>query len=118
MLLELDRLDDAWDGSEESKSLLVGLLKAAKDLNDRFRAGVATGSRVVIFLRTDIYDALSFDDKDKHRPFEQRIVWTPELLLDLVDRRLPTGTGIDSVFGTEKMRGGTTPFDYIIRRTF
>ena len=71
VLLELDRLDDAWDGSEESKSLLVGLLKAAKDLNDRFRAGVATGSRVVIFLRTDIYDALSFDDKDKHRPFEE-----------------------------------------------
>src|SRR5829696_6178711 len=33
----LDRLDEEWDGSEEAHTLLIGLLMAAKELNDRFR---------------------------------------------------------------------------------
>ena len=36
VLVALDRLDDSWDGSDASRSLLVGLLKATKELNDRF----------------------------------------------------------------------------------
>lgn len=117
VLLELDRLDDAWDGSEESKSLLVGLLKATKDLNDRFR-GSGMQSRVLVFLRTDIYDAVRFDDKDKHRPFEQRIDWSRDELRDVVGRRLPGGVGVDDLFEEGLMRGRVLPFDYLLQRTF
>ena len=41
ILVPLDRLDDSWDGSEGSKSLLIGLIKAAKDLNVQLDRGLA-----------------------------------------------------------------------------
>jgi hypothetical protein len=119
LLLELDRLDDAWDGTSESQSLLVGLLKASKDINDRFHnVGNKNSTRVLVFLRTDIYDSLRFDDKDKHRPFEQRISWSGEQLTDLVARRLPKNVTFDGIFESGKLRGSTLPVDYLLRRTF
>jgi len=115
----LDRLDDSWDGSAEARSLLVGLLKAAKDLNDR-NASVAPGRglRVLTFLRTDIYDTLRFDDKDKHRPIEQHINWRPGELKDMLQRRLPAELTVDELFESGDMRGSISPFNYIVKRTF
>src|SRR5581483_6857667 len=75
VLVALDRLDDSWDGDSESRSLLTGLIKASKELNDRF-ARRSESLRILVFLRSDIYDSLAFDDKDKHRPTEQHIAWT------------------------------------------
>lgn len=118
LVLELDRLDDAWDGSQESQSLLIGLLKASKDINDRFRTRGVGLSRVLVFLRTDIYGGLRFDDKDKHRPFEQSIVWNVDQLADLVSRRLPAEVTFEGIFERGKMRGSTLPVDYLLRRTF
>jgi hypothetical protein len=118
VIVELDRLDDAWDGTEEAKSLLVGLLKAAKELNDAFRRAGAGGLRIVIFLRTDIYDVLRFDDKDKHRPYEEQISWEASDLRALVTRRLPGDVTVDELFEDGKMRGSILPFDHILKRTF
>ncbi len=118
LVLELDRLDDAWDGSDESQSLLIGLLKASKDINDRFRNRGVGPSRVLVFLRTDIYGGLRFDDKDKHRPFEQPITWSSDQLADLVSRRLPSTVTFEGIFEHGKMRGSTLPVDYLLRRTF
>lgn len=118
LVLELDRLDDAWDGTEESQTLLIGLLKASKDINDRFRNRDVGPSRVIVFLRTDIYGGLRFDDKDKHRPFEESITWSSEQLADLVSRRLPKGVTFEGLFEQGKMRGSTLPVDYLLRRTF
>lgn len=55
VVVALDRLDDSWDGSAEARSLLVGLLKAAKEINDGFsdRAN-AQGISCSVFLRADI----------------------------------------------------------------
>ncbi|MGB2568870.1 P-loop ATPase, Sll1717 family [Micromonospora citrea] len=118
VIVELDRLDDAWDGTEDAKSLLVGLLKAAKELNDSFRRAKSGGLRIVIFLRTDIYDVLRFDDKDKHRPYEEQIFWEADDLRDLVSRRLPKDVTVDELFEDGKMRGSILPFDHILKRTF
>lgn len=99
LIIGIDRLDDSWDGSDEARSLLVGLLKASKELNDLL--GVVKhdyGLRVDVFLRSDIYDSLRFDDKDKHRASEQNITWTPELLKEMVERRLPRGVTVDELF--------------------
>ncbi len=120
VIVAFDRLDDAWDGSPESRSLLIGLLKASKETNDGYRAprGTKPILRVVIFLRTDIYDSLSFDDKDKHRPFEQQITWDEEELRDLISRRLPDHVSVDELFEDGWMRGSVRPFDHILKRTF
>lgn len=119
LILGIDRLDDSWDGTDEARSLLVGLLKAGKELNDRFGSSQeGIGLRVDIFLRSDIYDDLNFDDKDKHRSTEEHILWSPELLREMVTRRLPSGVDVDDLFEPGEMRGSVTPFDYIVKRTF
>jgi hypothetical protein len=119
ILAALDRLDDSWDGSDEARSLLVGLLKASKEINDRHGwSAKRRGLRVLVFLRSDIYDTLQFDDKDKHRPLEQHITWSFLQLHELVTRRLPDGVEIADLFEAGDMRGSITPFSYIVRRTF
>lgn len=118
VVVATDRLDDSWDGSEVSKSLLVGLLKAAKEINDKFSDQSGTGIHVVTFLRSDIYRGLEFDDKDKHRAIEEEITWTPDLLRSMINERLPQGISIDEIFEDGDMRGGISPFNYIVRRTF
>lgn len=120
VLVQLDRLDDSWDGSMESQTLLIGLLKAAKELNDRFMAPSQAESplRVLIFLRSDIYDGLRFDDKDKHRPTEEHIVWSVDGLREMLSRRLPDDVEADDILEDAEMRGRITPFNYIVKRTF
>lgn len=117
VLLELDRLDDSWDGSEEAERLLIGLLKAAKEMNDMFGAG-NEGLRVLVFLRSDIYDGLRFDDKDKHRPLEEHILWDPDGLRHMLSERLPDEIDADELFEPGDMRGSIKPFNYIVKRTF
>lgn len=119
LILGIDRLDDSWDGTDEARSLLVGLLKASKELNDRFGNGESdTGLRIDIFLRSDIYDDLHFDDKDKHRATEEHILWTRDLLHEMVQKRLPSGLTVSELFEPGEMRGAVPPFDYIVKRTF
>lgn len=119
IIVALDRLDDSWDGSDRARSLLIGLLVAAKDLNDRVGSAVpGEGMRIDIFLRSDIYDVLKFDEKDKHRQLEEWIVWTPDLLREMVNRRLPEGLDVDDIFEAGDMRGSIPPFNYIVKRTF
>ena len=119
LILGIDRLDDSWDGTEDARSLLVGLLKATKELNDRFGIlGTGSGLRINVFLRSDIYDDLRFDDKDKHRATEEHILWSPGLLREMVQRRLPLGLRVDELFEPGEMRGSVAPLDYIVKRTF
>ncbi|HBR5017511.1 P-loop ATPase, Sll1717 family [Klebsiella pneumoniae] len=118
VLIATDRLDDSWDGSDDAKSLLIGLLKATKDINDNYSDTRAKGIHVVTFLRSDIYQGLEFDDKDKHRALEEEIIWTPELLKDMVNARLPKNTNIDEIFEVGEMRGSISPFNYLVKRTF
>lgn len=125
VVIALDRLDDSWDGSDDAKSLLIGLLKAAKDFNDlmaprrnRIPGSPKCGLRVLVFLRSDIYDVLAFEDKDKHRQLEEHITWTPELLKEMAEQRIPEGISLDKCFEEDSMRGSISPFNYIVKRTF
>lgn len=122
----LDQLDDSWDGTERQRSLLVGLLKAVKRINDRFGWSrdddALRGLRVVAFLRTDIHEALSFDDKDKHRDSLIEITWTHERLAELIQQRLPEGVELDAIFESQtsqrKGRMAKGSFNYLVSRTF
>jgi hypothetical protein len=52
----LDKLDDSWDGSEQSMHLLIGLLKASKEINDKLKGeDPRSGIFIIVFLRSDIY---------------------------------------------------------------
>lgn len=114
----LDRLDESWDGSEEARSSLIGLLRAAKDLNDHFGLHEGRGLRVITFLRSDIYDTLEFDDKDKHRPTERQILWTVAELKEMLRRRLPGGLTVDELFEPGRMGPAPGAFAYVASRTF
>lgn len=119
VVVAADRLDDSWDGSLDSHSLMVGLLKASRDLNNAFSMRTpGTGLRIVTFLRSDIYDSLGFDDKDKQRSTERLLVWTPEELATMITRRLPGGLTVDELFEGGEMRGSIAPFNYVVKRTF
>jgi hypothetical protein len=119
IVVALDKLDDSWEGSETSKNLLVGLLKASKDFNDKYKADTpAHGLYILVFLRSDIYEGLLFDDKDKHRATEESIIWSPDLLRDMVKERLPSGVTVDELFEPGEMRGSISPFNYLVKRTF
>jgi len=119
VVVALDKLDDSWEGSDKSKQLMIGLLKAAKDINDRFSVGAPVkGLAVVVFLRVDIYEGLTFDDKDKHRATEHPLTWTPDLLKQMTQFRLPKDVTVDELFEPGDMRGSISPFNYIVKRTF
>ena len=119
VVIALDKLDDSWEGSDQSKQLLVGLLKACKDINDKYKGeSVGSGLAVIVFLRADIYEGLKFDDKDKYRATEESIDWSPDLLRDMVQERLPEQVYVSELFEPGEMRGSIAPFNYIAKRTF
>ena len=119
VVIALDKLDDSWEGSDQSKQLLVGLLKASKDINDKYKGdSVGAGLAVIVFLRADIYEGLRFDDKDKYRATEESIDWSPDLLRDMVQERLPEKVSVSELFEPGEMRGSIAPFNYIAKRTF
>ncbi|WP_400994813.1 P-loop ATPase, Sll1717 family [Agromyces sp. GXQ0307] len=123
-IILVDKVDDAWDASQDKKSLIVGLIKAVKRINDDFgwRDEPFRGLRAIAFLRTDIYDVLAFDDKDKHRASTIQISWRHEELREMLQRRLGENLELDDIFETRtQQRGGRIPigsFNYLVSRTF
>jgi len=119
IIVAFDKLDDSWDGSNESKHLLIGLLKATKDLNDRYsRQNPSSGISLLVFLRADIYEGLQFDDKDKHRATEVQIAWDAGLLKKMIEQRLQDEVTTGDLFEEGEMRGSILPFNYLVKRTF
>lgn len=119
VVITLDQLDDSWDGQDASKAMMIGLLRASKRLNDRFgfRKVGEPHLRILTFMRSDIYDSLAFDDKDKHRPLEHPIIWNRDSLAAMVNARLPEDVMVDDLFAGG-MRGDGSPFNHIVSRTF
>jgi len=125
-----DELDTGYDPSdEEYRHRLIGLLLAAREIfqwaDDR-RYDVAP----VVFLRGDIYDDLSFPDKNKiTRNLVETLTWTDELsgensLKALIDQRIRVLTGSTSsdpwseVFDGSVMRGTQHKAKHIAVRTY
>lgn len=119
--LTLDRLDDAWDGSEQAKSMLSGILKASRDFNQALR--VSGPPAAIVFLRSDIYDTLRFNDKNKMSADIELLAWTEDKLLDVAIRRIASSTNTESeqawscVFTNQEMRQRASQRTYIAKRT-
>ncbi|SDJ62383.1 P-loop ATPase, Sll1717 family [Streptomyces indicus] len=76
LLLLVDQLEKVWSAQPDANSMVIGLLLAAKDVAVKYPGAV----RCLVFLRSDIYDSLTFGEGDKFRSYEMRIDW-PEAQL-------------------------------------
>lgn len=116
-----DELDEDYkDIVENSVSgkyleLLTGLFKATQDVRRLMRQG--TKIRPLIFLRSDIYELLHDNDKNKWQDFALMLSWSEAALRGLTAFRLSraqTATGpilafnslIDELFTTDTTRAG------------
>ncbi|WP_155945565.1 P-loop ATPase, Sll1717 family [Micromonospora sp. CNB394] len=117
----LDRLDDAWDGTQESLNLIGGAIRATRDIAIAWQQ--PTPAPVITFLRTDLWERLSFNDKNKMSQDIIYLDWTRGQLADIVDLRInnsigiPVGKGWETVFTTGEMRQRAQAQTYIIKRT-
>lgn len=116
-----DELDEDYkdvfltDMSRQYTELLIGLFKAVHDI----RRKMSRGSRIkpVIFLRSDIYELLKDNDKNKWRDSALTLSWSEPNLRDLTGFRLsraqsedgsiqPFTSVIDELFTSETTRAG------------
>jgi len=89
LLLMVDQLEQVWSAEPDSNSMVIGLLLAAKHAASLYGRSI----RLLLFLRADIYDSLSFGEGDKFRGDELRIVWTEQALRDLALARARASAG-------------------------
>ncbi|OLF07163.1 hypothetical protein BLA60_28545 [Actinophytocola xinjiangensis] len=89
VLLLVDKLEHIWSTEPDSKALITGLLVAAKHVATTYHRA----ARCVVFLRSDIYDSLSYSEADKFRSDEIRLDWSREQLVDLAVTRAAASLG-------------------------
>lgn len=122
LVVKVDRLDDGWDASADSQGLIIGELKAARALNHQLhRSG--SPAPVVTFLRSDIYETVKFNDKNKMATSIEQLEWPTSRLLDVLVSRIVASLQITpdgawrSVFSEAEMRQRAKPQSYLLRRT-
>ncbi|WRZ91409.1 hypothetical protein OHB54_21410 [Streptomyces sp. NBC_01007] len=91
LLLMVDQVELVWSAEPDSNSMVIGLLLAAKHAVSRYGRSV----RLLLFLRSDIYDSLSFGEGDKFHGDELRITWTEQALRDLALARARASAGTE-----------------------
>lgn len=89
LLLLVDQLEQVWSSDPDSHSMVIGLLLAAKHAAAAYRGAV----RCLLFLRSDIYDNLTFGEGDKFHGDELRIQWTDASLRELALARARASLG-------------------------
>jgi Mg-chelatase subunit ChlD len=119
IMVLIDKVDDVWNQTEESEMMIVGLIKAVHDLHSTLRQ-----THFILFLRSDIYDTLKFNDADKLHSLEERLSWRDEELKHLVATRGKVSTGLSTSDTNElweiifdKTVNGEPSFNYLLNRT-
>lgn len=130
----IDELDDSYSNSSDYFDLLIGLFKAAMDLNSGFSQEWKP-LQVVVAIRDDIFRMLTYSDKNKWSDLAKNLEWIPGLrerlfdsdLFNLINLRIgaslvdePT---IDEdywncIFDNHAVKSDLKPFQYILSRTF
>jgi hypothetical protein len=122
VVIKVDRLDDGWDATPDSQSLIIGELKAARAINQQLHR-VGLPAPVITFLRSDIYDTVKFNDKNKMATTIERLEWPNTRLMDVLARRVVASLGVNpedawsAVFSDAEMRQRAKPQRYFLRRT-
>lgn len=132
-----DELDEDYKNFSDDKEktnyfdLVTGLFKAVQDVKSLFGESKLNVFPIV-FLRTDIYNLLTYSDKNKWSDSIIKITWTPEKLKELLKFRLNVLYETENVsfnecwrrlfgngevgYGSRKMKKMGS-FDYILRST-
>jgi hypothetical protein len=81
----VDRIDEAWDGSDGSVILVMALMHATLELTATSKA-----VRPLVFLRENVFDRVRELDREFARleTFVVALEWSREMLLELIERRL------------------------------
>jgi hypothetical protein len=122
LMLHFDELDQGISTlSEERARMLSGLVLAVRAVRQSCReSGVPVNP--VIYLRSDLWDKLSFSDKNKiSESMALRLEWDADSLLDLVNARVRARFGPDASWEsitTPESRGSYSKWSYIAGRTF
>ncbi|MDH4037438.1 MAG: hypothetical protein OEX18_07340 [Candidatus Krumholzibacteria bacterium] len=123
LMLHFDELDQGISTlTEERARMLAGLVLAARSVRQSCRDG-GVPVHPVIYLRSDLWDKLSFSDKNKiSESLALRLEWDSDSLMELVSARvrakLGPGTSWDSITTPDTLRGSYTKWNYIVGRTF
>lgn len=121
LFLHFDELDQGLDILDETKKrMLIGLILAARQIkgSNAIRANISP----IIYLRSDIWEQISFSDKNKiTRTSTVRLMWDEKSLKALVENRLQSKLG-DSTTWKEvedgaKMRGSQPKLQHMFSRT-
>lgn len=120
--LHFDELDQGMNALDEGRErMLIGLVIASRS----FFSSESTKGRIcpTVYLRTDLWDAMSFSDKNKiSQSSTVHLEWNSETLRQLVDRRISAKIGEhhgwDDIEDTKLMRGSQSKWNHIVARTF
>lgn len=82
----IDGIDDSWDGKEPTKNFIIGSLRAVRNLYSDLDRG-RNMAPAVMFLRTDIWDSINFNDKNKYMQDAVKLKWTDDNLVSVVEAR-------------------------------
>ena len=120
IVILIDKVDEVWDDTEESKLMISGLLRATHFLNESLPM-----TKIMVFLRSDIFDTLRFHDIDKLNSLAERLTWSEADLKQLIENRLRISANLNFNRGSQeiwsqvfdkKVRSQDS-FKYILSRT-
>ncbi len=120
--MHFDELDAGLDSLDNiRKSMLVGLIIAIRNIRKKFDT---EGANIfpVLYLRTDIWDDLSFSDKNKVTQTKaMNINWNAESLKSLIEERLKriseSNVSWSDAIDNQLMRGSQPKWNHIVSRT-
>lgn len=125
VFVNFDRIDEAWvvESVEPVKPMISGLVGAAETITQKFDGAI----RPLVFLREDIFDTLSLNDKNKLRSdCGELLAWRADSLNRLIMQRVnyfareagaDERTEVNDLFDKPMMRQTRKPFDYLLMRT-
>ncbi len=122
IFLHFDELDRGLQKiDDDRKNLLIGLVIAAKEIQ-KLSSKDETKFVPIIYLRTDIWNELSFSDKNKiTRSSSLVLEWDKETLLDLINARIKKIIGSEfswnEITNDQLMRGSQSKWNHVIART-
>jgi len=116
----IDRIDDVWNGSDEARHLIAGALKAMRSINLHPRK--AESATVILFLRTDLWQQVSFNDRNKMSQDIEYLLWSDDELVAVIEARIQSSSGDsgakwNSVFFDGEMRQRARSTTYVLKRT-
>lgn len=123
LVLHFDELDQGLSEMDESrKSMLIGLILAAREIRKEMKDGPVQVNPVV-YLRTDLWDEMEFSDKNKITQGQALMMeWSPENLLELVNLRIRAKLGPsaswDIITTQDLMRGSQTKWNHVLSKGF